>query len=113
MARIRAKYKYGQPKGTVMSDLFNNCLSKFKNLFSKAEGDDVSEDRIESARITSNRLQALQRMRSNSPTTPDYKLEGTIEKVSRKSTGPERRLTKLDDVELDFGMKVGHSTTLP
>lgn len=96
-----------------MSDLFNNCFSKIKNLFTKEEGEDVNDDRIESARITSNRLQALQRMRSNSPTTPDYKLEGATDKTSKKNSNPEKRLSKLDDVELDFGMKVGHSTTLP
>jgi len=96
-----------------MSDLFNNCVSKIKNLFSKESAEDVCDDRIESARITSNRLQALQRMRSNSPTTPDYKLEGASQTTLSKNTNPERRLTKLDDVELDFGMKIGQSTTLP
>lgn len=93
-----------------MSDLFN----RIKNLFSKDTSEEVSDDRIESARITSNRLQALQRMRSNSPTTPDYKLEGANPNALKKTTKmPERRLTKLDDVELDFGMKIGHSRTLP
>jgi hypothetical protein len=96
-----------------MSDLFSDCMSKVKKLFSKQSSDDVCADRIESARITSNRLQALQRMRSNSPTTPDYKLEGTSQKVQSKNSKPQKRLTKLDDVELDFGMKIGQSTTLP
>lgn len=97
-----------------MSDMFRNCVSKIKNLFSKEDTEEASDDRIESARITSNRLQALQRMRSNSPTTPDYKLEGTNPNSLKKTTKmPERRLTKLDDVELDFGMKIGQSRTLP
>jgi hypothetical protein len=97
-----------------MSDLLNNCLTKIKKMFSSNnEEESQSDSRIESARITSNRLQALQRMRSASPTTPEYKLEGAQQRAPKANTGPERRLTKLDDVELDFGMKIGHSTTLP
>lgn len=91
-----------------MSNLFNNCLTRLKNIFTKEEDDLQSESRIESARITSNRLQALQRMRLNSPTTPDYKLED-VEMTGK----PASKQTKLDDIELDFGMTVGHSTTLP
>lgn len=95
-----------------MSDLFKNCLTRLKEIFTKGEDDLQSESRIESARITSNRLQALQRMRLNSPTTPDYKLEDA-ETTGKPATGKQQQYTKLDDIELDFGMTVGHSTTLP
>jgi hypothetical protein len=90
-----------------MSDLINNCFNKIKKLF--AEDDTASQNsRIESASITSNRLKALQRMRMNSPTTPDYKLEGdgtaetpTTQKLATSSN--------IDNVDLDFGMKIGNT----
>ncbi len=90
-----------------MSDLINNCFNKIKKLF--AEDDTANQNsRIESASITSNRLKALQRMRMNSPTTPDYKLEGdgiaetpTTQKLAKSAN--------IDNVDLDFGMKIGNA----
>lgn len=89
-----------------MSDLINNCFSKIKKLFVEDETDSSKNTRIESAKITSNRLKALQRMRMNSPTTPDYKLEG--EDATQAQTSPSRpgKPGNVDNVELDFGMSI-------
>jgi hypothetical protein len=86
-----------------MSDLMTNCLAKIKKLFAD---DDTTEknSRIESAKITSNRLQALQRMRTNSPNTPNYKLQDWEENRS-EPTGARKQL-QINDVDLDFGMNI-------
>ncbi|MDZ4833294.1 MAG: hypothetical protein SGJ27_05785 [Candidatus Melainabacteria bacterium] len=89
-----------------MSDLFKNCLTKLKKLF--AEDDTASKDsRIESAKITSNRLKALQRMRMNSPTTPDYKLDNQTITDSPGQPTRTANVSNIDNVDLDFGMKIG------
>ncbi len=74
------------------SDLMTSCFDKIKSFFGPPE-DPNKNSRIESAKVTSNRLQALQRMRMNSPTTPDYKLEA-------EAPVPNER----DNIDLDFGM---------
>lgn len=79
----------------MSTELMNNCLAKIKKFF---EQEDTTKDsRIESAKITSNRLRALQRMRENSPTTPDYKLETEDAPVKSKA---------MNDIDLDFGMNI-------
>ncbi len=93
-----------------MSDLLNNCLKKIKKLF--AEDDTVQKNtRIESAKITSNRLQALQRMRDNSATTPDYKLQQQQEPSNARTapTNPQKRQQAEKKVDLDFGMEIGRA----
>ncbi len=90
-----------------MSDLINNCFSKIKKLFKEDETDSSKNSRIESAKITSNRLKSLQRMRMNSPTTPDYKLEGIEVTETPTKTTRSQPANGIDNVDLDFGMKIG------
>ena len=75
---------------------FSESLDKLKKLVSKNE-QEVSEERIESARVTSSRLNALKRMRANSPTTPSYK---------RNEQTTASRKPKKDNIDLDFGMEL-------
>ncbi len=94
-----------------MSDLLNTCFKKIKKLF--AEDDTVQKNtRIESAKITSNRLQALQRMRDNSPSTPDYKLQQQQANPTNKTAAPassQRRQQAEKKIDLDFGMEIGRA----
>ena len=78
-----------------MTNLMKTTLTKIKNLFSPEEDAAQKDSRIESAKITSNRLRALQKMRENSSTTPDYKLESCQEPTK-----------KPDNIDLDFGMEI-------
>jgi hypothetical protein len=81
----------------MSKDLVSNCLASFKKLFASDDKrvQEQQESRIESARVTSQRLKALKRMRNNSPTTPDYKLE--LEDSERAD---------IDEIDLDFGMEI-------
>ena len=79
-----------------MTNLMKTTLTKIKKLFAVEEDAAQKNSRIESAKITSNRLKALQRMRENSPTTPDYKLEGMQEEPTKTT----------DNIDLDFGMEI-------
>ena len=102
--RIRQAGNTRTTKGKPMSDLMNNCLAKIKKFFQE-DDTTASNSRIESARITSNRLQALKRMRTNSPTTPDYKLEAEESREAAPTTGV-RVQQKQDNIDLDFGMEI-------
>lgn len=75
----------------------NKLLDACKNMFTKcfAKEDLTQEERIQSARITSTRLQALERLRENSPSTPDYKLKTAVPQSNRSCD---------DLIDLDFGM---------
>lgn len=75
----------------------NKLLDACKNIFTKcfAKEDLAQEERIQSARITATRLQALERLRENSPCTPDYKMKPTVAQSHR---------TCDDLIDLDFGM---------
>lgn len=90
-----------------MSDLINNCFSKIKKLFAEKETESSKDSRIESAKITSNRLKSLQRMRMNSPTTPDYKLEDVEITETPTKSKTAQKAANIDNVDLDFGMKIG------
>lgn len=82
----------------MSKDLVSNCLASFKKMFSlqdERQEELKKESRIESARVTSQRLKALKRMRNNSPTTPDYKLD--LEDSERAD---------VDEIDLDFGMEI-------
>jgi len=96
-------------KETIMSDLMRNTFNRIKKLFQEGEDQSGAHTRIESAKITSNRLQALQRMRENSPTTPDYKLGGEEVQGPAPTSGARgrQRTNNVDDIDLDFGMKIG------
>lgn len=75
----------------------NKLLDACKNMLTKcfAKEDINQEERIQSARITSTRLQALERLRENSPCTPEYKLKTTVTQTGRSCD---------DLIDLDFGM---------
>lgn len=88
--------------------LMKNTFNKIKALFVQQEDDSSKNSRIESARVTSNRLQALQRMRMNSPTTPDYKLEKEIAEAS-PTNGARGTSANPDNIDLDFGMEIGRA----
>lgn len=79
------------------SAMTNKLLDACKNMFTKcfAKEDQMQEERIQSARITATRLQALERLRENSPSTPDYKL---------KTSTPQTKRSCDDLIDLDFGM---------
>lgn len=81
-------------EGTAMT---NKLLDACKNMLTKcfAKEDINQEERIQSARITSTRLQALERLRENSPCTPEYKLKTTVTQTGRSCD---------DLIDLDFGM---------
>ncbi len=81
-------------EGTAMT---NKLLDACKNMLTKcfAKEDVNQEERIQSARITSTRLQALERLRENSPCTPEYKLKTTVTQTGRSCD---------DLIDLDFGM---------
>lgn len=92
----RGKLVIADEDGTMTNKLLDAC----KNMFSKcfAKEDIVQEERIQSARITATRLKSLERMRENSPCTPDYKLK-SYDSVQKKNS--------CDDlIDLDFGMEV-------
>ncbi len=72
-----------------------DCLDRLKKLVATGS-EDSGVHRIESARVTSSRLNALKRMRANSPTTPQYKQDEAIESTP----------TKKGNVDLDFGIEV-------
>ncbi len=78
----------------------NKLLDACKNMITKcfAKEDVVSEERIQSARITATRLKSLERMRENSPCTPDYKLKETVPAQNQRSCD--------DLIDLDFGMDI-------
>lgn len=75
--------------------IMQRCLELVEKVLGNTNNNDQQE-RIESARITATRLDALKRMREQS-NVPDYKLE----KV--ESPAPIKQ-TRVDDVSLTFGI---------
>lgn len=75
----------------------NKLLDACKNMLTKCfvKEDLNQEERIQSARITATRLQALERLRENSPCTPEYKLKTTVTQINRSCD---------DLIDLEFGM---------
>jgi len=88
-----------------MQNLMRNTFNRLKKLFKEEESQSSANTRIESAQITSNRLQALQRMRMNSPTTPDYKLQEET-RPATPTNGSRGNTNEVDDIDLDFGMRI-------
>lgn len=82
--------------GTMTNKLLDACKNMITKCFAKE--DIVQEERIQSARITATRLKSLERMRENSPCTPDYKLKSCESVQTQKSCD--------DLIGLDFGMEV-------
>jgi len=78
-----------------MKGIIQQCVSFVEKMF--AGPDTESRERIEGARITSTRLDALKRMRE-SANVPDYKLDPINES---ESDGKQT----VDDVSLTFGME--------
>ncbi|MBK9141325.1 MAG: hypothetical protein IPM23_02440 [Candidatus Melainabacteria bacterium] len=80
-----------------MKGIFQQCVSFVEKMF--AAPDNESRERIEGARITSTRLDALKRMRE-SANVPEYKLDP----VKEPEPAPGSKQT-VDDVSLTFGME--------
>lgn len=78
-----------------MKGIIQQCVSFVEKML--AAPDTESRERIEGARITSTRLDALKRMRE-SANVPDYKLDPI------KAPEPDSKQT-VDDVSLTFGME--------
>ncbi|MBZ0187070.1 MAG: hypothetical protein K8F91_12555 [Candidatus Obscuribacterales bacterium] len=74
--------------------IMQRCLELVEKILGNSNND--QQERIESARITATRLDALKRIRENS-NVPDYKLEKEEPPV------PVRK-TRVDDISLTFGI---------
>lgn len=91
--RVSAKLEIADEDIAMTNKLLDACKNMFTKCFAKEDLN--QEERIQSARITATRLQALERLRENSPCTPEYKQKASVTQSGR---------TCDDLIDLDFGM---------